>query len=116
MQRILLCMLAVCAVLGVEAKPTVKTIASPDGKLVVTVTVADDIRWSVEADGRTVLAPSQIAMQISEQRDVGRGSGACARPLSARSTRTVEAPSLQEGRGRGQVHDTDASVQGRLCR
>ena len=49
-------MLAVCAVLGVEAKPTVKTIASPDGKLVVTVTIADDIRWSVEADGRTVLA------------------------------------------------------------
>lgn len=71
MQRILFCMLAVCAVWGVEAKPTVKKIASPDGKLVVTVTVADDIRWSVEADGRTVLAPSQIAMQIGEDETWG---------------------------------------------
>lgn len=64
-------MLALFAITGVAAKPTVKTIASPDGKLVVTVTVADDIRWSVEADGQTVLAPSQIAMQIGEDETWG---------------------------------------------
>lgn len=71
MRRILFCILAVLAVSGAEARETVKTIASPDGKLVVTVTVADDIRWSVEADGRTVLAPSQIAMQIGEDETWG---------------------------------------------
>ena len=59
-------MLAVCAVCAAEARPTERKITSPDGKLVVTVTVAEDIRWSVEADGRTVLAPSRIAMQIGE--------------------------------------------------
>ena len=91
MQRILLCMLAVCAALGVEAKPTVKTIASPDGKLVVTVTVADDIRWSVEADGRTVLAPSQIAMQISDSETWGEAPR-LRKAVVGKIDETVEAP------------------------
>ena len=84
-------MLAVCAVLGAEAKPTVKTIASPDGKLVVTVTVADDIRWSVEADGRTVLAPSQIAMQISDSETWGEAPR-LRKAVVGKIDETVEAP------------------------
>ena len=84
-------MLAVCAALGVEAKPTVKTIASPDGKLVVTVTVADDIRWSVEADGRTVLAPSQIAMQISDSETWGEAPR-LRKAVVGKIDETVEAP------------------------
>ena len=84
-------MLAVCAVLGVEAKPTVKTIASPDGKLVVTVTVADDIRWSVEADGRIVLAPSQIAMQISDSETWGEAPR-LRKAVVGKIDETVEAP------------------------
>ena len=84
-------MLAVCAALGAEAKPTVKTIASPDGKLVVTVTVADDIRWSVEADGRTVLAPSQIAMQISDSETWGEAPR-LRKAVVGKIDETVEAP------------------------
>ena len=84
-------MLAVCAALGVEAKPTVKTIASPDGKLVVTVTVADDIRWSVESDGRTVLAPSQIAMQISDSETWGEAPR-LRKAVVGKIDETVEAP------------------------
>ena len=59
-------MLALCTLSIVQAKPTQKQITSPDGTLKVTVTVADDIRWSVEDDGKRIIAPSQIAMQIGQ--------------------------------------------------
>ena len=64
-------MMAMCAMVAAEAKPTVKSISSPDGTLKVTVTIDQDIRWSVEADGKTVLNPSQIAMQIGENETWG---------------------------------------------
>ena len=59
-------MLAICSFAIAQAKPTQKQITSPDGTLKVTVTVADDIRWSVEDDGKRIIAPSQIAMQIGQ--------------------------------------------------
>ena len=59
-------MLALCSFAIAQAKPTQKQITSPDGTLKVTVTVADDIRWSVEDDGKRIIAPSQIAMQIGQ--------------------------------------------------
>ena len=59
-------MLALCLFAIAQAKPTQKQITSPDGTLKVTVTVADDIRWSVEDDGKRIIAPSQIAMQIGQ--------------------------------------------------
>ncbi len=59
-------MLALCTLSIAQAKPTQKQITSPDGTLKVTVTVADDIRWSVEDDGKRIIAPSQIAMQIGQ--------------------------------------------------
>ena len=49
-----------------EAKPTVKSITSPDGKLKLTVTIDKDVRWSVELDGETIISPSKVAMQIGE--------------------------------------------------
>ncbi len=66
MKRIFLLMLAVCSLCAAQAKPKIYKLAAPDGKLVVTVTVDDDIRWSVEDEGRTIIAPSQIAMQVGE--------------------------------------------------
>ena len=59
-------MLALCAMLVAEAKPTVKSITSPDGKLKLTVTIDKDVRWSVELDGQTIITPSKVAMQIGE--------------------------------------------------
>ena len=59
-------MLALCSFAIAQAKPTQKQITSPDGTLKVTVTVADDIRWSVEDNGKRIIAPSQIAMQIGQ--------------------------------------------------
>ena len=66
MKKILILMLALCSFAIAQAKPTQKQITSPDGTLKVTVTVADDIRWSVEDDGKRIIAPSQIAMQIGQ--------------------------------------------------
>ncbi len=71
MKKVLFLMMAMCAMVAAEAKPTVKSISSPDGTLKVTVTIDQDIRWSVEADGKTVLNPSQIAMQIGESETWG---------------------------------------------
>ena len=71
MKKVLFLMMAMCAMVAAEAKPTVKSISSPDGTLKVTVTIDQDIRWSVEADGMTVLNPSQIAMQIGENETWG---------------------------------------------
>ncbi len=71
MKRLILIMLAVCSFCAVQAKPKIYKLAAPDGKLVVTVSVDDAIRWSVEDEGRTVLAPSQIAMQIGENETWG---------------------------------------------
>ncbi|MBQ1981249.1 MAG: glycoside hydrolase family 97 protein [Alistipes sp.] len=71
MKKVLFLMMAMCAIVAAEAKPTVKSISSPDGTLKVTVTIDQDIRWSVEADGKTVLNPSQIAMQIGENETWG---------------------------------------------
>ena len=64
MRRILITMLALCSLGVAQAKPTQKQITSPDGSLKVTVTIAEDIRWSVEDAGTTIITPSQIAMQI----------------------------------------------------
>ena len=47
MKRFLLSLLAIVAVCVAQAKPTVKSITSPNGKLKVTVTIENDIRWSV---------------------------------------------------------------------
>lgn len=59
-------MLALLPLCVAQARPTQKQIASPDGTLKVAVTIADDIRWSVVDDNKTIIAPSQIAMQIGE--------------------------------------------------
>ena len=66
MKKSLILMLALCSFAIAQAKPTQKQITSPDGTLKVTVTVADDIRWSVEDNGKRIIAPSQIAMQIGQ--------------------------------------------------
>ena len=71
MKKFTFLMLALCSLLVAEAKPTVKSISSPDGKLKVTVTIDQDVRWSVEKDGKTIINPSQIAMQIGENETWG---------------------------------------------
>ena len=42
------------------------SVASPDGKINVTVTAGKDLRWSVDADGVGVLAPSAMSMTLAD--------------------------------------------------
>lgn len=65
MKKILCMIVALCSFIAAEAKPVVKSISSPDGKLKVTVTIDNDIRWSAEMDGQTIIAPSKVAMTLS---------------------------------------------------
>ncbi|MBQ2007572.1 MAG: glycoside hydrolase family 97 catalytic domain-containing protein [Alistipes sp.] len=67
MKRLLLTLFALVTVATVQARPTQKSITSPDGSLTVTVTVDKDVRWDVKDSSQTILAPSQIAMQIGEE-------------------------------------------------
>ncbi|MBQ2033790.1 MAG: glycoside hydrolase family 97 N-terminal domain-containing protein, partial [Alistipes sp.] len=71
MKRFLLSMLALATLCAAEAKPVVKSISSPNGKIKVTVTIENDIRWSVTSGEDVILAPSQIAMQINENETWG---------------------------------------------
>ncbi|MBQ5898730.1 MAG: glycoside hydrolase family 97 protein [Alistipes sp.] len=66
MKRFLIFALALFTLGVAQAKPTQKQIVSPDGSLKLTVTIGDEVRWSVEDDGVTIIAPSQIAMYINE--------------------------------------------------
>mgnify|MGYP006387348075 CR=1 FL=1 len=59
-------MLALCAIAVAQARPTERSITSPDGSLKLTVTIDKDIRWSVTDGSTTVIAPSQIAMQVGQ--------------------------------------------------
>ena len=60
-------MLALCAIAVAQARPTERSITSPDGSLKLTVTIDKDIRWSVTDGSTTVIAPSQIAMQVGPE-------------------------------------------------
>lgn len=91
MKRLILIMLAACSLCAAQAKPKIYKLAAPDGKLVVTVSVDDVIRWSVEDEGRTVLAPSQIAMQIGENETWGLDPRV-RRVLTAKVDDTIPSP------------------------
>ena len=71
MKRLLFSLFALLAVVSAQARPTQKSITSPDGSLTVTVTIDKDIRWSVKDASQTIIAPSQIAMQIGENETWG---------------------------------------------
>ncbi|MDR0973021.1 MAG: glycoside hydrolase family 97 N-terminal domain-containing protein, partial [Prevotellaceae bacterium] len=55
-----------CGALTLSAQKTL-TANSPDGRLTVNVTVGDRLSYSINHDGQQVLAPSPIALAISEK-------------------------------------------------
>ena len=90
-----------CAVLGIlrpaaaqpQGRPTTQsvragvaplTVASPNGALVVTVGVGEQLTWSVTLRGRAILLPSRIGMSLASGQVLG------AKPVvSTTSTRAV---------------------------
>lgn len=62
------------AVALAAAAPRTESLASPDGRLVATVTAGEEIRYSLEVDGRTVLEPAALALALADGRVLGRGT------------------------------------------
>lgn len=53
-----------CWLMAVEASAAHDEVCSPNGKVKVTVTTDDVVKWSVTYDGRTVLMPSEINIEL----------------------------------------------------
>ena len=56
-----LCALMVPGMGGLSAQDY--RLASPDGKLSISIYTEDDLQWAIQHDGTTVLLPSSIALQ-----------------------------------------------------
>ena len=69
MKRILELVLGMAAVFSLtfaSAAPKEYKLSSPDGKIEVTVTASKTLTYSITRDGKTVLAPSRIAMSLQD--------------------------------------------------
>ena len=58
----LFCLISLCASAGNYE------VSSPDGKVKVTITTDEGVKWSVDYDGRQVLLPSAIDIRLSQGR------------------------------------------------
>ena len=67
----LLLLLGLACAPAASAAPKSYTLSSPDGELQGSVTVGSDLRISLEADGRTVLAPSPVSMTLAGGETLG---------------------------------------------
>ncbi len=56
----------VCLLMAVGASAGRYEVSSPNGKVKVTVTTDDVVKWSVAYDGRTVLMPSEINIELQQ--------------------------------------------------
>ena len=56
--------------MGLQAKDY--TLQSPDGRIAVSISVGDDILWSIASDGELILCPSGIALTLSDGTVYGR--------------------------------------------
>lgn len=66
MKRIIALVVALAAVASLSARePVTRTLASPDGRLRIELSIGDRVEWSVSHDGTEVIAPSQIAMKVA---------------------------------------------------
>jgi len=61
------------------AKPATYTLASPDGKINVEISAAGGLNYSIAYDGRTLLEPSAIGLQLADGTMVGVKAGASKR-------------------------------------
>ncbi len=67
LKNIITCVAAMfLAATAVIAKDRTYSLASPDGHISATVTVGEDIRYSVFRDGQVLIAPSTISMNLSD--------------------------------------------------
>lgn len=66
-------------------------LTSPDGRVKLTVTAGDTVRYTVEYDGRQVIRPSAIALQLQDGRTPGINPGRF-NLRTGRASETADAP------------------------
>ena len=69
-KRFLTMIAAVTLASAVSAKDY--NVNSPDGRLAVTVSIDEQVEWSLKADGRQIIAPSAISMTLTDGTVWGR--------------------------------------------
>ncbi len=84
----LLLLLGLACAPAASAAPKSYTLSSPDGELQGSVTVGSDLRISLEADGRTVLAPSPVSMTLAGGETLGHDPGSSASGSTRRTRRS----------------------------
>ena len=88
-----------CCAAGIPAAAAGRnyTLGSPDGRLQLTVTVGDSTTYALSVAGRSVVAPSRIAMRTDDGRVFG--DGARVRKVSrGRTEETIAAPLYRQSR------------------
>jgi alpha-glucosidase len=65
--------LAVAAPAGAQPAVT-DTLASPDGRVVATLTAGEEVRYALAVDGVSVLDPAPVSLALADGRVLGRGA------------------------------------------
>ncbi|MBQ7458662.1 MAG: glycoside hydrolase family 97 protein [Bacteroidales bacterium] len=72
MKRFLICLAALLAAVTIYARDY--NISSPDGKINVTISCGESILWSVAKDGKQLIAPSKIALTLTDGTVYGKNA------------------------------------------
>ena len=72
MKKLLITTLTVLLAMSVQAKDY--TIASPDGKINVLIQSGETLTWSVSKDGAQLIAPSTIALKLTDGTIYGKNA------------------------------------------
>ena len=84
MKKLILALCLGALALAATAAPKQYSLSSPDGKLVVKVYTGENLSYAVSAEGVCLIAPSEIAMTLSD----GTVYGGAAKPSKAVTTKT----------------------------
>ena len=107
----LLLLLGLACAPAASAAPKSYTLSSPDGELQGSVTVGSDLRISLEADGRTVLAPSPVSMTLAGGETLGHDPRVV-RIRKHSADETIESPFYTKARVSDRYNELTISFRG----
>lgn len=70
------CLTGFCTLIGLGtgfAQAQDYRLASPDGKLNISIYTGDQLQWAIRHDGTEVLQPSDIGLQGRDEKSLGKG-------------------------------------------
>lgn len=91
MKKLLSLLCAMCVLFSASAADKVYTVTSPDGHLSATVTAGSSLSYTVALDGKQLLAPSAIALHLTDGSVLGQGCKVAKR-TQKQVSETIAAP------------------------